>query len=86
MTVEILTPEKKFFSGEAESILMPGADGKFEILKDHAPLISSLKEGEIRIRQNVWPCFLNKRFVSQCQRRDCGYPVLSDRFQTRASG
>ncbi len=52
MTVEILTPEKKFFSGEAESILMPGADGKFEILKDHAPLISSLKEGEIRIRQN----------------------------------
>ena len=52
MTFEILTPEKKFFSGEAESILMPGADGKFEILKDHAPLISSLKEGEIRIRQN----------------------------------
>ena len=52
MTFEILTPEKKFFSGEAESILMTGADGKFEILKDHAPLISSLKEGEIRIRQN----------------------------------
>jgi F-type H+-transporting ATPase subunit epsilon len=52
MTVEILTPEKKFFSGEAESVMLPGADGKFEILKDHAPLISSLKEGEIRIRQN----------------------------------
>ena len=52
MTVEILTPEKKFFSGDAESIMLPGADGKFEILKDHAPLISSLKEGEIRIRQN----------------------------------
>ena len=52
MTLEILTPEKKFFSGEAESVMLPGADGKFEILKDHAPLISSLKEGEIRIRQN----------------------------------
>jgi F-type H+-transporting ATPase subunit epsilon len=52
MTLEILTPEKKFFSGDAESVLLPGADGKFEILKDHAPLISSLKEGEIRIRQN----------------------------------
>ena len=52
MTLEILTPEKKFFSGDAESVMLPGADGKFEILKDHAPLISSLKEGEIRIRQN----------------------------------
>ena len=52
MTLEILTPEKKFFSGETESVLFPGADGKFEILKDHAPLISSLKAGEIRVRQN----------------------------------
>ncbi|MEY2829834.1 MAG: hypothetical protein RIQ33_1692 [Bacteroidota bacterium] len=52
MTLEILTPEKKFFSGEVESVLFPGTDGKFEILKGHAPLISSLKNGEIRIRQN----------------------------------
>lgn len=52
MTLEILTPEKKIFSGEVESVLFPGTDGKFEILKGHAPLISSLKSGEIRIRQN----------------------------------
>ncbi|MFM2225900.1 MAG: synthase subunit epsilon [Bacteroidota bacterium] len=52
MILEILTPEKKFFSGEVESILFPGTDGKFEILKGHAPLISSLKSGEIRVRQN----------------------------------
>jgi F-type H+-transporting ATPase subunit epsilon len=53
MILEILTPEKKFFSGEVESVLMPGTDGKFEILKGHAPLISSLKSGEIRVRQNL---------------------------------
>jgi F-type H+-transporting ATPase subunit epsilon len=52
MILEILTPEKKFFSGEVESVLMPGTDGKFEILKGHAPLISSLKSGEIRVSQN----------------------------------
>jgi F-type H+-transporting ATPase subunit epsilon len=52
MTVEILTPEKKFFQGEAESISFPGMDGRFEILNNHAPLISSLKEGSIRIRSN----------------------------------
>ncbi len=51
MTLEILTPEKKFFSGDADSVLMPGTDGKFEILKGHAPLISSLRAGEIRIRK-----------------------------------
>jgi F-type H+-transporting ATPase subunit epsilon len=52
MNVQILTPERKFFTGEAESVSFPGTDGRFEILNNHAPLISSLKEGEIRIRTN----------------------------------
>lgn len=51
MILEILTPEKKFFTGETTSVQFPGADGKFEILNNHAPLISALKEGEIRIKQ-----------------------------------
>jgi F-type H+-transporting ATPase subunit epsilon len=52
MILEILTPEKTFFNGEVESVQMPGTDGSFEILNNHAPLISSLKNGIIRIRQN----------------------------------
>ncbi len=52
MNVQILTPERKFFAGEAESVSFPGTDGRFEILNNHAPLISSLKEGDIRIRTN----------------------------------
>ena len=49
MKVELITPEQKMFSGEATGVKMPGIDGLFEILQDHAPLISALKAGELRI-------------------------------------
>ena len=49
MILEILTPEKQLFNGEVNSIKVPGTIGDFEILNNHAPIISSLKEGEIRI-------------------------------------
>jgi F-type H+-transporting ATPase subunit epsilon len=47
--VEILTPEKNLFSGEAELIQVPGTKGSFEILTKHAPLISTLEKGKIKI-------------------------------------
>ncbi len=49
MQIDILTPEKMLYSGEADRIQLPGTVGKFEILQDHAPLISSLAEGELKI-------------------------------------
>jgi F-type H+-transporting ATPase subunit epsilon len=47
--VEILTPEKKLYSGEANLVKVPGTKGSFEILKKHAPLISTLEKGQIKI-------------------------------------
>ena len=49
MFLEIITPDKKLFSGEVKSILLPGSDGKFGILDKHAPIISSLKKGTLKI-------------------------------------
>ena len=49
MKVEILTPEKKLYSGEANLVKVPGTKGSFEILKKHAPLISTLEKGQIKI-------------------------------------
>ncbi|MFI5150675.1 MAG: ATP synthase F1 subunit epsilon [Bacteroidia bacterium] len=49
MFLEIITPDKKLFSGEVKSILLPGTDGKFGILDKHAPIISSLKTGTLKI-------------------------------------
>ena len=49
MLLEIITPETKVFEGEVKSVQLPGINGKFEILNNHAPIISTLNTGQIRI-------------------------------------
>ena len=49
MILEIITPEKELFSGEVSSVKFPGTNGGFEILNNHAPIISTLGKGEIRV-------------------------------------
>ena len=49
MTLEILTPEKKIFSGEVYGVQLPGINGLFEVLDRHAPLVSALKNGKLKI-------------------------------------
>jgi len=46
--LEIITPEKKAFAGEVRLVQVPGTKGSFEILHNHAPIISSLQEGTVR--------------------------------------
>ncbi len=48
MYLEIVTPDEKIFEGEVESATFPGNHGSFQILNNHAPLISSLGKGDIR--------------------------------------
>ena len=49
MRLEIITPDKKLFEGEVDAVSFPGIDGSFQVLKGHAPIISSLKEGKIKV-------------------------------------
>ena len=49
MNLEILTPEKKLFSGDVYGVQLPGIDGLFEVLDRHAPLVSALKAGRLKI-------------------------------------
>lgn len=49
MFLEIVTPEKKIFQGEVKRVRLPGSNGLFEILKDHAPIVSTLGKGTIRV-------------------------------------
>lgn len=49
MNLEILTPEKKLFSGEVYGVQMPGASGSFEVLEKHAPMVSALKAGKVKV-------------------------------------
>lgn len=50
MHLEIITPEKKIFEGEVLAATFPGADGTFQILNDHAPLVSLLKDGVVEYK------------------------------------
>ena len=49
MYLEIITPDKTVFEGEVKLVQLPGSKGGFEILKNHAPIISTLERGIIRI-------------------------------------
>jgi len=49
MILEIITPEKELFNGEVTSVKFPGTTGGFEVLNNHAPIISTLEKGEIRV-------------------------------------
>lgn len=49
MQVEIITPESEIFKGEADAVQLPGLDGSFQVLNNHAPIISALAEGSVKI-------------------------------------
>ena len=49
MYLEIVTPEATLFNGEVESVAVPGVNGEFEMLNNHAPIVSLLKEGHVKI-------------------------------------
>jgi F-type H+-transporting ATPase subunit epsilon len=49
LNLEILTPERKLFSDEVVGVQLPGVSGSFEVLDKHAPLVSALKSGRIKV-------------------------------------
>ncbi len=49
MTLEIVSPETLLFHGKVTSVSLPGVDGSFQILNHHAPIVATLKAGDIKI-------------------------------------
>ncbi|MCO5258799.1 MAG: hypothetical protein M9916_01525 [Crocinitomicaceae bacterium] len=49
MQLEIITPEANVFAGDANAVQLPGLDGLFQVLNGHAPIISALKEGVVKV-------------------------------------
>ena len=52
MHLEILSAEEKIFSGDVDSVIFPGSKGQFQVLNNHAPIISSLQKGKIDYTKN----------------------------------
>lgn len=49
MNISVLTPDKGIFDGEIVSVKVPGTDGQFQVLKNHAPIVASLATGNVTI-------------------------------------
>ena len=49
MRLEIITPEQEIFKGEADAVQLPGLDGSFQVLNGHAPIISGLSAGTVKV-------------------------------------
>ena len=49
MQLEIITPEMEIFKGDVEAVQFPGLDGSFQVLKGHAPIISALSKGDVKV-------------------------------------
>ena len=49
MRLEVVSPEATLFSGEVNSVAVPGANGAFQVLDNHAPIVSTLKQGQVKI-------------------------------------
>ena len=53
MYLEIITPEASIFKGEVDSVSVPGMNGDFEMLNNHAAIVSILKKGVVKIVGNI---------------------------------
>ncbi|TWP29212.1 F0F1 ATP synthase subunit epsilon [Apibacter muscae] len=53
MKLQILTPEEIVFDGEVTSLVLPGSKGEFQMLKDHAGIVSTLEKGKIKLKDPV---------------------------------
>lgn len=59
MQLDILTPEEKVFSGEVDHVQLPGMDGLFGVLNNHAPMIAALSEGKLAYKVGGTTSVLN---------------------------
>jgi F-type H+-transporting ATPase subunit epsilon len=53
MILEIVSPEATLFTGEVAAVSVPGTDGSFQMLNNHAPIVAALKEGAVAIKGQV---------------------------------
>jgi len=74
MLLEIVSPEAVLFNGEVEAVAVPGINGEFQMLNDHAPIVSLLKEGNIKIKGTLQ---IEDAFQDKFSKGENGTTILS---------
>ena len=77
MYLEIVSPEATLFKGDVDSVSVPGVNGEFEMLNNHAAVVSTLKDGFVKIRGAV---DLNEETASKFEKKkvDIGWPSIRE--------
>ena len=73
MLLEIVTPEAVLFSGEIDSVAVPGINGEFQMLNNHAPIVSLLQKGTVKIYGNIE---IEEEFEEKFSEGDKGVTLL----------
>jgi len=74
MYLEIVSPEATLFSGEVTSVTVPGINGEFQMLQNHAPIVSLLQEGEVKVQGDI---IIEEDFQSKFTKGANGETVLT---------
>jgi len=73
MLLEIVTPEAVLFSGEIDSVAVPGINGEFQMLNNHAPIVSLLQKGTVKIYGSIE---IEEEFEEKFSKGDKGVTLL----------
>ncbi|TAI47861.1 F0F1 ATP synthase subunit epsilon [Flagellimonas allohymeniacidonis] len=74
MYLEIVSPEATLFAGEVTSVTVPGVNGEFQMLENHAPIVSLLQEGDVKVQGDLE---IHEDFQSKFTKGANGETVLS---------
>lgn len=74
MYLEIVSPEATLFAGEVSSATVPGVNGEFQMLTNHAPIVSLLQEGKVKVQGNIE---IEEEFQAKFSKGANGETVLS---------
>ncbi|MEM8999427.1 MAG: F0F1 ATP synthase subunit epsilon [Bacteroidota bacterium] len=74
MYLEIVSPEATLFAGEVTSVTVPGINGEFQMLQNHAPIVSLLQEGEVKVQGDIT---IEEEFQNKFSKGQNGETVLA---------
>ena len=74
MYLEIVSPEATLFAGEVTAVTVPGVNGEFQMLENHAPIVSLLQEGNVKVKGDV---VIEEEFQNKFTKGSDGETVLS---------
>ncbi|MDT0606564.1 F0F1 ATP synthase subunit epsilon [Croceitalea rosinachiae] len=74
MYLEIVSPEATLFSGEVISVTVPGINGEFQMLENHAPIVSLLQEGNVKVQGDI---AIDEDFQNKFSKGQNGETVLA---------